>query len=84
MMSKPYSIVRSAVRLRERVLGMRGPSGIARSIGDPFLNAKIPTLPSPPNGVESDFDQYLYIQDWLQCRRKQIHLRASAQPILVP
>ena len=36
------------MKLLERVLGMRGPSGRARSIADPFLNAKIPTLPVPP------------------------------------
>lgn len=89
-----YSTVRSAVKLLdERVLGMRGPSGRARSIGDPFLKAKIPTLPSPPITNVPDFGQrlgglsmyvYIYIKDWLQCERKLIHLPASAQPILVP
>ena len=36
--------------------GMRGPSGRARSSGDPFLNAKIPTLPVLPMN-DSDLDQ---------------------------
>ena len=56
MMSQRHATVRSAVRLPQRVLGMRGPFGRARSIGDPFLNAKIPTLPLPPMNV-SDLNQ---------------------------